>query len=400
MRRTTYRIAAILPVEPEYSSRLLHGAINYGVEHPDVELVEISYIRGDRKGRSPLPEGPLGIDGAMVWLHAQDTWVERLLDEEIVVVDAAGEWHGRGIPAVGFDGPHAEKLAIEHLAGLGREHAAYVGIDTSHSVELKRRRNSFFKGLWQQGIKTEEHEIDPGATLETRVVELTRYESRRLRRFLAKLPGPAAIWCEDDYIARLVCDHAALEGLRVPEDLAVLGIGDYSVARLGTPTISSIPQPGELVGERLIELIHQVLSGEVEAAHDVPILSPPVAVRESTGVKVQGNERFDRIRQWIHDHACEGLTVNDLVKMLPMSQFTFTKHFARLYGHTPGEEIRKVKTERARHYLRATTFSVERIAGLCGFEQPGKFSKFFKRQTGVTPSEYRKEERPPEELVR
>ncbi len=72
-----------------------------------------------------------------------------------------------------------------------------------------------------------------------------------------------------------------------------------------------------------------------------------------------GVERFERIRQWINDHACEGLKVNDLVKMLPMSQFTFTKHFTSLYGHTPGEDIRRVKTERARHYLRSTSFSVE-----------------------------------------
>jgi AraC-like DNA-binding protein len=81
--------------------------------------------------------------------------------------------------------------------------------------------------------------------------------------------------------------------------------------------------------------------------------------------------------------------LNDLVKTLPMSQFTFTKRFTRLYGHTPGVEFRKVKTESAKYYLRATTFSVERIAGLCGFEQPGKFSRFFKRQTGMTPTDYR-----------
>jgi LacI family transcriptional regulator len=167
-------------------------------------------------------------------------------------------------------------------------------------------------------------------------------------------------------------------------------LGDFSVARLGNPPISTIPQPGQLVGYKAMELLHHLVAG-----HEVPSLrpilpAPPIIERESTGAGMLADERFQRIRRRIQEHACEGLTVGELVAKEPMSQFTLTKLYRRLFGRTPGEEIRKVKAERARHYLRTTDFAVERIATMCGFEQAGKFSKFFKRETGLTPSAYRR----------
>lgn len=393
MRIPTYRIAILLPVEPEYSGRLLEGALEYASDNKEITLIEMPYVRAMRSLYDPLPAGKLPFDGALVWLNTFDTWVERLLSEKIVVVNASGEWFMKGgekITTVAFKGPDVESMAVEHLAGLGCTHLAYAGAETSDSTELTRRQGCFLKMAADRGLTGSSFETGNHGAIENRITSLPSEIGEELRRFLRQLPRPAGVWCEDDYVARLVCDYAQLEGLRIPDDLAVLGLGDYSVARLGDPPISTIAQPGQLIGHGAVELIHGVLSGKVERARSKTVPPPPVVVRESTGGGDRADERFETIRQWIEDHACEGLTVNDLVKMLPMSQVTFSKHFVRLYGCTPGEDIRRVKTEHAKRHLRTTHTPVEQIASLCGFEQHGKFSKFFKRQTGMTPSEYRK----------
>jgi LacI family transcriptional regulator len=387
MKRSPHRIAVLLPVEPEYSNRLLEGAIRYSSEHPEVELVEMPYVR---RNESPLPEGKLAFTGALLHLNAFDTWVERLLAEDIKVVNTSGEWWERGLPSVAFNGSAVQSLAAEFLVALGRQHLGYVGAATSDSEEFRRRQNLFLKLVADKCLTASGFEIGRVNGIENRITSLPEDAAARLRVFLTGLPKPAALWCEDDYIARLVCDHAGTAGLRVPEDVAVLGLGDYSVARLGNPPISTIPQPGQLVGYKALELLHQVLDGCVVPSLRPVVPPPPVIERESTGSGVLADERFQRIRRWIHEHACEGLTVAELVARQTMSQFTLTKHYERLFGRTPGAEIRAVKVDHARRYLRTTDFSVERIASLCGFEQAGKFSKFFKRETGMTPSEYRR----------
>lgn len=380
-----YRIAVILPVESEYSNRLLEGVIEYAEGRTDIELIQLPYLRS---GPSPLPAPPYPFDGALTDLSVRDRWVEELLDAEIPVVNTSGEWWDRGPVTVAFDGGMAIQTAIEHLVSLGRGHLGYVGEASTESVSLSAQVRYFLREVESAGLAASAHEIGRVAAIENRLSHLPEDAAGALRAYLKGLPKPAAVHCEDDFVARVTCDEAARAGIEVPDELAVLGLGDYSVARLGSPPISTIPQPGKLVGYRALELLHHILDGSEAPANDV-LPPPPVIVRESTGGGALADERFHRIRMWIHEHACEGLTVNDLVRSLPMSQFTFSKHFARLYGCTPGEEIRKVKTERAKHYLRSTTLSIERIAGLCGFEQQGKFSKFFKRQTGMTPSEYR-----------
>jgi LacI family transcriptional regulator len=355
-----YRIAVILPVESEYSNRLLEGVIEYAEGRTDLALIQLPYLRS---GPSPLPVPPFPFEGALTHLSVRDRWAEELLAAEIPVVNTSGEWWDRGPVSVAFDGGLLIQTAVEYLVSLGRGHLGYVGEASTESVSLSAQVEHFLREVESAGLAVSAHEIGRVAVIENRLSHLPADAAGALQAYLKGLPKPAAVYCEDDFVARVTCDEAASAGIEVPDELAVLGLGDYSVARLGNPPISSIPQPGKLVGYRALELLHHILDGS--------------------------EARFHRIRKWIHEHACEGLTVNDLVRSLPMSQFTFSKHFARLYGCTPGEEIRKVKTERAKHYLRSTTLSVERIAGLCGFEQQGKFSKFFKRQTGMTPSEYR-----------
>ena len=386
-RSRNFRIAALLPAEPEYSGRLLEGAIAYAQETDGVELIDHCYVRSRR---APVAKhDPLDFDGALVWLRPQDKWVRNLIERGVVVVNANGDWPPEVVPMVAFDGDSVVDEAVGHLAGLGRSQAAYIGGGISESAVLSRRVKRFTAQCQQAGMTTQVLELGIGKGIEDRMVRLNRSEQQALDLFLKSLGQASVLWCDSDHVARHVCDAAARLGLKLPDDLAVLGLGDYRIARMSRPTISSIPQPGQEIARRAVQWIHESLRGGVPCRGSIGLPSPQALVRESTSRPESDEQCYQLAMKWIEKHATAGLTVSQLMESMPFSQRTFSQRFAELYGRTPGAEIRRVRVERAKDYLRSTTLGVERIASLCGFDQSGKFSTFFKREAGMTPSIYR-----------
>ncbi|MFI8963630.1 helix-turn-helix transcriptional regulator [Streptomyces sp. NPDC053493] len=71
------------------------------------------------------------------------------------------------------------------------------------------------------------------------------------------------------------------------------------------------------------------------------------------------------------------------------SRFHFVRAFKTAYGETPGQYLSRRRIERAEEMLRTAGLTVTEICGLVGFSSLGTFSARFKRQTGLTPTEYR-----------
>jgi LacI family transcriptional regulator len=380
------RIAIIMPTEGEYGLRLTEGAIDHAARLPEVELVDIAYTYGDG---APLAGLPLDFDGAVVWLDRDDRWVEELLKAGVKVINTNGEWPEEIMPCVGFDGVMVRQQAMDHLLGLGRKQAAYVGWATAGSALNTKHLEAYLARCQSAGIAAASFEAGQLRGENLHITKVPAPVRSGLARFIAGLPKPAAVWCEDDMLARLVCDQAGREGIAVPAELAVLGVGDLREAQMGRPAISTIAQPGQLVGSAALAMVADLLHGRPLASRKVAISPPPVIVRQSTVSLSSPDAPLLLAREWILKHACEGITVNELMELVPMSQHTFSKRFANLFGRTPGEEIRRVRMEHAKSYLRQTTFSIERIARLCGYDRQTKFCNFFKREAGMSPSEYR-----------
>lgn len=83
-------------------------------------------------------------------------------------------------------------------------------------------------------------------------------------------------------------------------------------------------------------------------------------------------------------------TLGELSRVLGISEYKINRHFQQVYGGTYTEFMRHRKIEEARRLLRETSDNILDIAAEMGFENPGKFSVMFKRETGMTPREYRK----------
>jgi LacI family transcriptional regulator len=218
---------------------------------------------------------------------------------------------------------------------------------------------------------------------------LTRAGEAALRRFLGRLALPTAVWAFSDGLAMAVLDVAQSMGLRVPQQVAVLGMNDWQAARFCKPSLSSIPMPGQIIGMEAMRLLDGMMAGNPPPERRVLVDPLPVVVRESTSVDVVPKDKMSLVHNYIVENARRKITVDDLLPLAAMSHTVFHERFVEAYGRSPGAEIRRIRLEQAQYYLRTTGMGVAYIAELCGFESAADFTKFVRRESGQTPTAYR-----------
>ena len=92
---------------------------------------------------------------------------------------------------------------------------------------------------------------------------------------------------------------------------------------------------------------------------------------------------------YIRRHALANIRVTDILPHVSLSRRALEHRFVRLVGRTPHEEIMRVRIERIKVLLSETDLSIQQIATRAGFEQPEYMTAVFKRETGMTPTDFR-----------
>ncbi len=123
-----------------------------------------------------------------------------------------------------------------------------------------------------------------------------------------------------------------------------------------------------------------------------------LVVRQST-VGSRYSPDVQRALQLVRERAGQGMRVADLARILAVSRSHLEQEFSRVLGHTPGEEIRRVRVQTAEDLLRRSNHTITEIAGMLGFERTGNFSEFFRKHVGMSPRAYRQSKRAGERVV-
>jgi len=95
--------------------------------------------------------------------------------------------------------------------------------------------------------------------------------------------------------------------------------------------------------------------------------------------------------QFIRDHACEGLSVQDIVKRFNVSRSTLERRFHAVLGRSPAKEIERVRISQAKLLLIETRYKLSKVAVLTGYGTASQFATAFKRYTGFAPGQFRKQ---------
>jgi LacI family transcriptional regulator len=106
------------------------------------------------------------------------------------------------------------------------------------------------------------------------------------------------------------------------------------------------------------------------------------------------NVRKDKIvsdaLNFIHSNACDGITVSDVLNEIPLSRRVLEHRFRKVLGKTPHEEIISARIKRVKQLLLETDLTLNSIADRAGFKHTEYLSVAFKREVGISPSQYRK----------
>lgn len=316
-----------------------------------------------------------------------DSYGEQLKNFGVPVVDLSSDRQVPGIPWADTHDEAIAELAFEHFSQLGFKNIAYCGDPEFHwSV---RRAQNLSRIAVSAGCVFYEYQSTPISDEGFRPAA----EMRRLVEWIKELPRPVAIMACNDFKARQVLEACNQASVAVPERVAVLGVdNDHLLCELCKPPLSSIIPDTKRTGYEAAALLNRMMSGE-RVETEMPLLTQPlgIAVRESTDTVAIDDEDVAKALQFIRRHATANIRVADILRKVSLSRRTLEKRFKQLVGHTPHEEIQRVRTNRIKELLSETELSVHEIAERTGFEHNEYMAAAFKRETGITPTTYREQ---------
>ncbi|MDP0495132.1 MAG: substrate-binding domain-containing protein [Verrucomicrobiota bacterium JB024] len=214
-----------------------------------------------------------------------------------------------------------------------------------------------------------------------------------LLTWLSALPKPVGIFAVHDPLGRFLCSACEQAGLKVPDEVAVIGANnDELVCGLSAPTLSSVAIPWERIGAQVGEAMVRLLAGE---GAGTSILLPPgsVVMRHSADYLAVEDPDLRRAMSYFSRRIQEPLTIGGMCQELRMSRRTIERKFGEVYGCSPWEMLCRMRVSRARELLAQTRYPVSMIADLSGFNDPERMAVIFRRVTGRTPSSFRRAQR-------
>ncbi len=288
---------------------------------------------------------------------------------------------------VGSDETAIGETAVRHFLEQGHRHFAMFSQRSLYWAKI--REDGFVAALDRHGFTCSVFQ-SPRPILEP----LTLWNSRdrnRLSDWLRSLPKPIALFAPTDMHARRIVDLCRELDLKVPEQLAILGVdNDEWFCRHHTPTLSSIDQNGNRIGYEAATLLYRLMNGEKRP--ESPIFVPPVGVvkRASTDILAIDDEDLVAAASFIRNHLGENIDIDDVVAEVGLSRRTLERKFVKQFGRTLGQEISRLRLESAAALLRETAIPVGNVARRCGFGTHGYFISAFQKAFQQTPTEYRK----------
>lgn len=303
----------------------------------------------------------------------------------VVIVNSAVEKHP--FRRVVIDYEHAGRKAADYLIGRGLASFAYIGWSSiGYSVEIER---GFAQAMRQARLSESAKSFD----LDQRDGVLFLPP----QQWFAELPKPCGIVCANDGLGVRLIGSCQDEGLNVPEDLAVIGIGDDEIQCVQSPiALTSVSRDLHAQGLGAAEYLDQWLRRDDMDPSDVKFPSGEVIVRQSTMVFGEPDPIVRRALVLIHAPDSRPLTVELLLDLLGnVSRRRLELLFRRRLKRTPYQEILRARIEHAKRLLSGTTLSIDEIAYQTGFSNSIHFSRPFRARTGMTPLAFRHKARPP-----
>jgi len=366
------------PNDPQWVP-MLRGIADYAEEYTDWNLQyypEIFY-----SGLGLLKDWPgHGIIGSF-FTKAEVSEVKAL---GLPVVNISGALRDAGLPRVMVDQEAIGRLAAEHLIDCKLSHFAYYGERNMWYSE--QRKQGFSKRLAAAGFSC--------SVLESAIASHRgnpwREKLHPLDQWLCNLPKPVGLFAVQDYAAVAIIHLCGQLNLRVPDDVAVLGVGN-DLSMCNYFDVSSVARNRRVAGYETAKLLDALMSGKPPPEGDVLVPPEGVVQRRSTEIVATEDPCLSAAVQYVRDHAREPFTVNELCRKLCISRRALEVSFREVLGTSPRDYIVNTRIQHAKKLLtNGRDLKLEYVARASGFYTAQAFYVAFRRNVGSTPSEYRR----------
>ena len=297
------------------------------------------------------------------------------------------------IPYVETDNDQIACLAAEHLLERGLGHFGFYGLPPAPAtIWSETRCTAFTRRLAAAGRTCRSLIAEHDATRWTQL-------QAELEAWLSRLYKPVGIMACDDVRARHVLEACRGLGLRVPHDVAVIGVDDDEfVCELSDPPLSSVAQASRRVGYEAARLLDELLQTEQtgprsvkKAAEPSRLVVPPIGVvaRQSTDTLAVGDPEVAAAIRSIREQATRGLGITELVNESGLSRWQLEERFRRAVGRSIHDDILHVRLEEARRLVTTTDLPMKAIAPRAGLSSVTYMTTLFRRHFGMPPAALR-----------
>jgi LacI family transcriptional regulator len=319
------KIVLLLDFTEEYHKNLLRGIVRYSRElGPWVFLRMPIYYRET-----------IGIDGILKW--AKDWGARGLIGQlhsnsEIVKFTNAGisviaqdfEERFKDVPNITGAYHDTGRLGAEYFLKKGFKNFAFYGF--KNIVWSRERAEGFEKKIKEAGYSVHYFEHK-----KSRSLDLWYYKASVLSRWLKSLPKPIALMTCDDNQGLHITEASRHAGIRIPEDVAVLGVdNDEDICFLSDPHLSSVNLDIEKGGYEAARLMQQMITDRKKSSYNIIIKPTHIITRSSTDIYSTNDKHIVNALKYIHLNIDKNLKVDQVLKEVPLSRRSLEKRFIQI----------------------------------------------------------------------
>ena len=328
------------------------------ITNPETHKLEISELKN------------LKIDGVIAMIRSERD--EKIIQElKLPTINISGVLDQSLFPRVCSDSYLIGKKGAEYLRSRGFRSFAFYGLQgIAYSKEMYQGFCSAISDSSPQLL-----ELPPGANFMT--------EDEMTTKFLKSLPKPCAIMASHDPRALILAQTCEEIGLKVPEDIAILGCNNDSVScELASPQLSSVERQDREVGFAAALKLDTIMRGEAPKNEDL-IAPKKIIERASTNIITAQNPEMRKAVSFIQKQAKQSLSVQMVCDHLGRSRRWLEYAFREEFSKSPKEFIDELKLQNARELLLTNPeLKLAQVASSCGFASLDQMNQLFMKKLG------------------
>jgi len=295
------------------------------------------------------------------------------------------------VPVVLPDLTCAGRMAAEHFAERGYRDVALFGhasMEVVPLIEQGMRERAEALGCTYSRFLLDSMPDAPPADHES----VPRHEQRKveLAAWLNTMPRPLGLLACTDFLAGMISVICRQSALSVPEDAAVLSLGNSRrVCELASVPISAVD-----IGPTSQLRVAATLLAKLMAGEPIPprtLVAPTrLITRRSTDILAVDHPLVARAVRFVWDHLHRDISVDDVAAGVGAPRHKLERLFRKHFARGIHAELRRVRLERFAELLRTTDRPLRELAPLVGFNSPKFLHDSFRKEYGTTPMRYRR----------